>query len=347
MPCPNAQILKIVRLAAGVDDVATGDLASLHELVDLLELGETDGLEGDLDETLSEELDGLGGIGTVADVRSLDSDHADDSVEDGGGERGVGGKTDADDGTLGSDVLSSLLEGLLLDGDEEDTVGAETVSGGSLDIADDVLGLGEVDESLGSERLAESLLLLTTIDGNGVEAHGLAVLESDGTETTTGTDNGDVLAGADTGLLETLVDGDTGAENGGDGLEVKLLGDAGNVGSGGEGVLLEGTVDGVSRHLSLGAERLVGLVAVSAGEARVVEPLDTDVVTELDVLDELTLGDDNTSTLVTTDQGELGGQGPVTHHGVEISVADTGVLDIDKDLGGAGLLDGDLLVLGG
>lgn len=75
------------------------------------------------------------------------------------------------------------------------------------------------------------------------------------------------------------------------------------------------------------------------------EPLDADVVTLLQVIDELALGDDNTGTLVTTDEGHLDGQGPVALHGVQVGVAHTRVLDVDQDLIGCGLGDRDLLVL--
>lgn len=166
------------RLSAGVDDVATDNLASLHELVDLVELRETDSLEGDLDETAAEEVNGLSGISTVADVRSLDGDHANNCVEDGSRELSIGGETNADDSTARADVLGSLLEGLLVGSDEESSVRSETIGGGSLDISDKVLGCGKVDISSSSELLGELSLLLTTIDGNGVDTHGLAVLDS-------------------------------------------------------------------------------------------------------------------------------------------------------------------------
>jgi hypothetical protein len=320
-------------------------LASLHELVDLVELRETDSLEGDLDETAAEEVNGLSGISTVADVRSLDGDHANNCVEDGSRELSIGGETNADDSTARADVLGSLLEGLLVGSDEESSVRSETIGGGSLDISDKVLGCGKVDISSSSELLGELSLLLTTIDGNGVDTHGLAVLDSDGTETTTSTDDGNGLTGLDTGLLKTLVDGDTGAENGGDGLEVALLRNASNVDSLGNGVLLERSIDGVTGEESLGAERLIGVLAVRAAQARTVEPLDTDLLANLDILDKVAAGNDNTSTLVATDKRQLGIEGPVTLPGMEISVADTGELDVDEDLIGTGLLDGNLLVL--
>jgi hypothetical protein len=115
----------------------------------------------------------------------------------------------------------------------------------------------------------------------------------------------------------------------------------------GDSVLLERTIDGVTGEKSLSAERLVGVLAVRAAQARTVKPLDTDLLANLDILDKLAAGDDNTGTLVATNKGQLGVEGPVTLPGVEISVADTGELDVDEDLIGARLLNRNLLVLDG
>jgi hypothetical protein len=93
----------------------------------------------------------------------------------------------------------------------------------------------------------------------------------------------------------------------------------------------------------VGAQRLVSLHAERAGKAGAVEPLDTGAVADVNLGDELTLGYDDTGTFVATDEGKLSIEGPVTLHGMEIGMADTRVLDVDEDLIGAGLLDGDLL----
>lgn len=73
--------------------------------------------------------------------------------------------------------------------------------------------------------------------------------------------------------------------------------------------------------------------------------LDTNVVTNIDLADEFTTSNDDTSTLVTSNKRKLGWEGPVTVQCVEICVADTGVLDIDENLVGTRLGDGNLLVL--
>lgn len=89
-----------------------------------------------------------------------------------------------------------------------------TILSCSLDILDDVLAGGVVDERIGAELLQAHLpLLLTSINGNCPETHGLGVLLSKRSETTATADNADGLAWLRTGLLQALVDGDTSAEN--------------------------------------------------------------------------------------------------------------------------------------
>lgn len=316
----------------------------MHQSVDVVQLAQANGLEGHGDEPPAEEVEGLGGVSAVADVAALDGDHADDGVEDGGAELGAGGEADADEDALGAEVLGGLLEGLLLGGDEEGGVGALAVSRGGADVGDEVLCLCEVDKGGGAQLEAQVALLVAAVDGDGVQAHGLCVLQGDAAQATTGTDDGNGLAGAGVGLLEALVDGDAGAQDGRDGLEVALLGDAGDVGGLCDGVLLEGPVDGVAREQGLVAQRLVAVLAVGAAQARAVEPLDAGVVANGNVGDELAAGNDDAGALVAADQGQLGVEGPVAHHGVEIGVADARVLDVDEDLIGTRLLDGDPLV---
>jgi len=115
----------------------------------------------------------------------------------------------------------------------------------------------------------------------------------------------------------------------------------------GDGILLERTVDGVTGEESLSTERLIGVLAVRAAQARTVQPLDTDLLADLDILDKLAASDNNTGTLVATNKRQLGVEGPVTLPGVEIGVADTGELDVDEDLIGTRLLNRNLLVLDG
>ena len=119
------------------------------------------------------------------------------------------------------------------------------------------------------------------------------------------------------------------------------------MGSLGDSVLLEGAIDSVTAHGGLAAEGLIGALAVGALKAGTVDPLDADLLANLDILNELTAGDDDACALVAADKGHLGGKGPVAHHGVQVGVADTRELDVDENLIRSGGGDGDLLVVGG
>lgn len=234
---------------------------------------------------------------------TLDPDHLDDGLEDWSLEVGTSGETNADDGSARSDVLSSLLEGLLVNSDEDDSVGTKAIRRGLLYIGNDVLGGGEVDKCLATELLGDHLLLLiASVDTDDTTAHSLSVLASKRSKTTTSTDDGDPLAGLDTGLLQALVDSDTGAENRCNGIQSALLGDAGNVSSLGNAVLLEGAVHCVARQEGLRAKRLIRLLTEVASKARSVDPLDTGVVANLDVINEVALSNNYTGTLVSTDK---------------------------------------------
>ena len=93
------------RLLRSINDVAASDLALVHQVVHLLELGEADGLVRALDQAAAVEVERFSGVLAIAHVAALDSDHLDDGLEDWGLEVGAGGETDADDCAAGADVL--------------------------------------------------------------------------------------------------------------------------------------------------------------------------------------------------------------------------------------------------
>lgn len=86
----------------------------------------------------------------------------------------------------------------------------------------------------------------------------------------------------------------------------------------GNAVLLEGSIDCVAGQLWGQAQWLIGLHAEGAGQAGVVEPLDTDGLAHLAVLVRHTWAscNDIAGTLVASDQGQFGRDGPVTIDGV-------------------------------
>ena len=112
------------------------------------------------------------------------------------------------------------------------------------------------------------------------------------------------MSGLGSRLFQSLVDRDTGAEDGGNFVKGNSLGDMCNVSGRGDGVLLEGSVDRVAGEFGGQAEGFIGLLAECAGEARVVQPFDTDGFADPGnvIGDELTTGNNDTGTLVTTDE---------------------------------------------
>lgn len=121
---------------------------------------------------------------------------------------------------FGSTYLGSLLEWLLVDGHQDDSMRAKTILSSGLDIFDHVLAGREVHESGGSELLETHLLLLfSAVNSDGPQTHGFGVLLSQGSKPTTCTDNRDCLTRLRTRLLQTLVYSDTGTEHRSDRIE--------------------------------------------------------------------------------------------------------------------------------
>lgn len=87
-------------LFRSVNNIAAGNLSLVHQIVDILQLAQANGLVRNGDESSCEKVQRLGGVCSVADVAALDVDHAHDSVKDGSREVGIGGETDADQDAL-------------------------------------------------------------------------------------------------------------------------------------------------------------------------------------------------------------------------------------------------------
>lgn len=119
-----------------------------HELKNLGQILQRSSLERCLDQATSKEIHSLLAVLAVADVAALDFDHLDHCREDGSLEERIGRHTDGDDCTARTGVLHSLLEGFLRDGEQNHRVGAQGIRGRSLDVGDEILGLGEVDVGL-------------------------------------------------------------------------------------------------------------------------------------------------------------------------------------------------------
>lgn len=158
---------------------------------------------------------------------------------------------------MGGTYFSSLLEWLLVNSYQDDGMGSKTISGRSLHISDNVLAGHEINERTCAKLLGHLSLLITTINRNDLQTHSLSVLASQRAESTTSTNDGDGLARSGSRLLESLVDGDTGAENGRDGLKIAFLRNTSDMSSFGDAVFLEGTVDSVAGEEGFGAKRLI------------------------------------------------------------------------------------------
>lgn len=255
-------------LFAGINNNATSNLTRLHLLKDALKLRKTHNLERSLNKTSRKEVNRLSGITSVTDVRTLDGDHLDNSIKDWSLQERTGWETNSNDRPAWTDVLRGLLEWLLEWSEQQDSVWTEPVLGIGLDLLDEVLAVLEVDVLICAKLLTHIRLLVSAVDGKDMETHGLGVLASQGTKSTACTDNGDGLAWTGTGLLESLVDGDTGAEDWGHGGEVNILWNAGYVGGFTDGVLLKGTVNGVAREDGLWAERLCCSLGIGYGRSK-------------------------------------------------------------------------------
>lgn len=114
------------------------------------------------------ELQRLGRILTIADVRSLDPDRLEDGPERVGSQGRIG-KTNTDHGATRTEVVDRLLKGRLVRGDNDGGVWTETLRG-VLDLFDEVFGGGKVDKGGGTELEAEVALGGARVDGNDAKA---------------------------------------------------------------------------------------------------------------------------------------------------------------------------------
>lgn len=247
--------------------------ALLHPIIHALQFAHPHRLERTLNQPSLEEIQRLRRIEPVAHIRPLDRLHLDHGLEDGRFEVGVGGQADGDDGAAGTDVFGGLLERFLAHRDEEDGVRARAVLRGRLHVLDQVRGCGEIHKGFRAEPLHHLRLLVPRVDGDDAQAHRFRELAGQRAEPASGADDGDALARFGTALLQPFIDGDAGAEDGGDGVKGEFLGDTGDVGGFADGVLLKGAVDGVAGEEGFGAEGFIAGLAEGAGETGSVEPL--------------------------------------------------------------------------
>lgn len=219
----------------------------MHHIIDLLQLAHPNNLKWYLNQPPPEEINRLGRILAIPNVRTLDGLHPDDGLKHRRAEECTSWQANSDDSPAGAHILGSLLEGFLVDSDEEYGVGARAVFGARLNVFDHVLRLGEVDKVLCTQLASHHLfLLVSSVDTDDSEAHSFCILAGERAETTAGTDNRYGLAWSSAGFFEAFVDGDTGTEDRCNGVERDVPGYSCNVGGFGNAVLLEGAVDSVA-----------------------------------------------------------------------------------------------------
>ena len=101
---------------------------------------------------------------SITHVAALDANHLHHRFEDGCLDLAAGRKTNDHDAAPGSDVLSSLLKGLLTGGNDESGMRSKTILCCLADIFDNVLGLGKVDKGLEFNRDQQ----LPSMAGSGI-----------------------------------------------------------------------------------------------------------------------------------------------------------------------------------
>ena len=95
-------------LLRSINDVSSSDLALVHELVHLVQFAQSARLIWCIDQTTSEELDGLCRVASITDVWTLDCDHLDDRLKDRCTEICTCWKTNGNDCPTRADILFTV-----------------------------------------------------------------------------------------------------------------------------------------------------------------------------------------------------------------------------------------------
>lgn len=207
-------------------------------------------LEDDPDTAGRRDIKCLNRILSVTDITALDPNILEHCPEDVCAHLSVG-HTDSNKCTARLQILDSLSV--------TSPVGSGNHSGGrtvttsrSFDVGYNILGSLKVDPSVSTERLDELLLDSAGINSDDPEAHCLRILDGKMTKTTTSAGKSYPVINLSVGDLESLVCGNTSAENGSGACRIKGFGDRGNVVDERDDVLGESTVGSVTRKLDIG-----------------------------------------------------------------------------------------------
>mmetsp|Transcript_76980 Transcript_76980/g.168267 ORF Transcript_76980/g.168267 Transcript_76980/m.168267 type:complete len:407 (+) Transcript_76980:307-1527(+) len=331
-------------VGADAQDASALDLAGLHLVQNCVNLLELPFGNSALD--LARAGDGQAVVEVLAgaDDGASDGLSVQDHGEDVHGEA-ARGQRNADGEAHGPDHVDTLSVGLRLGGQDDRAVGADAVTH-LLDGRNHLLArlALNVDEAVAAQSLHGVLLLvLSKVDSADLQAHGLGVLASDVAETTAGTHDGDPLSCFCLRLLQSLVGGDTGTEDGCCLNERQAIRDLAHIGGLSQGVFRKAALSRKPSLVLLTADSLPAREAVVASTTGVVQPGVSDTVTDSQSGHPLTKFDDDTRTLMTRNDGEFGFHMPIAITHVKIGVADTRADDLDQDLSVARLWDGNIL----
>mmetsp|Transcript_76977 Transcript_76977/g.168261 ORF Transcript_76977/g.168261 Transcript_76977/m.168261 type:complete len:270 (+) Transcript_76977:766-1575(+) len=217
---------------------------------------------------------------------------------------------------------------------------------GFLDGSDDLVGglALNINEAIATKCLQGIVsLVLSKVDCAHLQTHGLGVLAPNVAKASAGTHDGDPLSCFCLRLLQSLVGGDTGTEDGCCLNERQAIRDLAHIGGLSQGVFRKAALSRKPSLVLLTADSLPAREAVVASTTGVVQPGVSDTVTDSQSGHPLTKFDDDTRTLMTRNDGEFGFHMPIAITHVKIGVADTRADDLDQDLSVARLWDGNIL----
>ena len=137
------------------------------------------------------------------------------------------------------------------------------------------------DYKIGGDLLGEHKLPVINVDGADLEAHDFGILNGKVSEAARAGDD-DPLARLRLGLLDALVGGDAGADDGRGLFGVKARRYVGDVIRIGDEMLRKAAIPRIAAELRLGADRLPGRQAMLAVTAGRVEPWHADTIALLD-----------------------------------------------------------------
>lgn len=193
-----------------------------------------------------------------------------------------------------------------------------------------------VDGKIRAQLFRKLQLVVINIGGNDMHAHGLGILHGHMTKPANARYD-HPFAGPHFGFLETLVDGDTGAEHGCSGTEFQIVGKSANEFRIGKPVFRKAAIDGITRVLLTWAKSFPAGTARNAASAGGVKPRRAGAVAFLDAGHASADLGDVADAFMAGDEWWIGFDRPIARCGVQVRVANAGRLVIDENFTRAGI----------